>query len=92
MMRGNKRKVFALFMTFMGWYILGFFTFGLSNIFYSNPYFVCCYHEFYAKIRKHAKEKKIPGTEILNDEYLFVRADSNTLEEKYSDVIERSLS
>ena len=88
MMKGNKRKVFALFLSLFGWYVLGFVTLGITNILYANPYFVCCYTEFYSKIRKYSKEKKIPGTEILNDEYLFVRSDSNTLTEKYSDVLE----
>lgn len=87
MMRGNKWKLFMMSMSFMGWYILGSFTFGLSNIFFSNPYMICCYSEYYAQIRKHAKEKGIRGTEMLNDEYLFVRADSNTLADTYSDVL-----
>ncbi len=88
MMKGNKRKFFALFMSLMGWYILGFLTLGIANILYANPYFVCCYSEFYAKIRQYSKEKKIPGTELLNDEYLFAKADSGVLTDKYSDVIE----
>ena len=88
MMKGNKMKVFKLFMSFLGWYFLGFFTFGISNILYSNPYIVCCYSEFYAKIRQYSKNKNMPGTELLNDEYLFARADSDYLAEKYSDVIE----
>ena len=88
MMKGNKRKVFVLFLSLFGWYVLGFVTLGITNILYANPYFVCCYTEFYSKIRKYSKEKKIPGTEILNDEYLFVRSDTNTLTEKYSDVLE----
>ncbi len=88
MMKGNKRKVFKLFMSFIGWYILGFFTLGASNILFSNPYIVCCYSEFYAKIRRYSKEKKIQGTELLNDEYLFARADSDYLNEKYADVLE----
>ncbi len=88
MMKGNKRKVFALFVSFIGWYLLGFLTLGVANILYANPYFVCCYSEFYAKIRQYSKEKNIPGTEILNDDYLFVRADSNTLLDTYSDVLE----
>jgi len=88
MMKGNKRKVFNLFMSLMGWYILGFFTFGIANILYANPYFVCCYSEFYARIRQYSKEKNIPGTELLNDEYLFKSADTETLKNKYSDVLE----
>ena len=88
MMKGNKRKVFYLFMSLIGWYILGFFTLGISNILYSNPYIVCCYAEFYAKVRQHSKENNVPGTELLNDEHLFARADSDVLNELYSDVIE----
>lgn len=88
MMKGNKWKLFKLFVSFTGWYLLGFITFGISNILYSNPYIVCCYSEFYAKIRQYSKSRNMPGTELLNDKYLFVRADSNYLKEKYSDVLE----
>ena len=87
MMRGNKWNLFKMSLSFMGWYVLGSFTFGLSNIFFSNPYMICCYSEYYAQIRKHAQEKGIPGSEMLNDEYLFVRADSNKLGEIYADVL-----
>jgi hypothetical protein len=87
MMRGNKRKLFFMTMTFMGWNILGFVTFGIGNIMFANPYMICCYTEFYAKIRQYYKEKGMPGTELLNDDYLFVKADSNTLTDKYSDVL-----
>lgn len=88
MMKGNKMKMFKLFMSFIGWFILGFFTLGISNLLYANPYYICCYSEFYARIRKYSKENNLKGTEILNDEYLFVRADSNTLLDTYSDVKE----
>ena len=87
MMRGNKRKLFFMTMTFMGWNILGFVTLGIGNILFANPYMICCYTEFYARIRQYYKEKGLPGTELLNDEYLFVKADSNTLTDKYSDVL-----
>lgn len=88
MMRGNKWRLFLLSLSFMGWYFLGSFTAGLTNIFFANPYMICCYSEFYAKIRNHYKERKLPGEEFLNDTYLFVRADSNQLSEVYSDVLE----
>ena len=88
MMKGNKMKVFKLFMSFIGWYLLGFVTLGASSILYTNPFVVCCYSEFYAKIRQYSIDKKVEGTEILNDRYLFARADSDYLAEKYSDVLE----
>ena len=75
MMRGNKWKLFLMSMSFMGWNILGFITLGIGNILYANPYMICCYAEFYARIRQYYKEKKLPGTELLNDECLFVRAE-----------------
>ena len=87
MMRGNKWNLFKMSMSFMGWYILGSFTFGLSNVFFSNPYLICCYSEYYAKLRQYAKENGISGAELLNDEYLFVRADSNKLSDVYADVL-----
>ncbi|MBR2991754.1 MAG: DUF975 family protein [Clostridiales bacterium] len=87
MMKGNKFKLFLLSLSFLGWNILGFLTLGLGNIFYANPYMISCYAEFYTELRKYCKEKNIPGTEMLNDTYLFVRADPNTLLETYEDVI-----
>jgi len=87
MMRGNKWKLFLMTMSFMGWNILGFITLGIGNILYANPYMICCYAEFYARIRYFYKEKNLPGTELLNDECLFVRAEYNMLVDRYSDVL-----
>ena len=39
-------------------------------------------------MEKYCKEKNMPGSELLNDECLFVKADTNTLLDKYSDVLE----
>ena len=88
MMRGNKWKLFVMFLSFFGWYVLGTCTLGLANILFTNPYIVCSYTEFYAKIRQHSIEKKMPGTELLNDKYLFEVADDGTLSDTYSDVLE----
>ncbi len=87
MMRGNKMKLFLLAMSFIGWNTLGFITLGIGNILYANPYMICCYAEFYARIRYYYKQKNLPGTELLNDECLFVRAEYNMLVDKYSDVM-----
>ena len=38
MMDGHKWEVFVFDLSFIGWYILGAFTFGLLNIFWTNPY------------------------------------------------------
>jgi len=86
MMKGAKFKLFLLSFSFIGWNILGFFTLGIANILFANPYMLSSYTEFYANIRRYCKKKNMPGTELLNDECLFVKADTNTLTDKYSDV------
>ena len=38
MMNGRKMELFQFLMSFFGWWLLGAVTFGLSRIFFSNPY------------------------------------------------------
>lgn len=92
MMRGNKWKLFLLNLSMIGWEILGVFTLGLTSIFYTNPYKICVNSEFYAKAREAAKQNEIKGSEQLNDEYLFAKADSNRLTDTYQDVLDELAS
>lgn len=87
MMNGHKWECFLLEMSYIGWFILGIFTFGLTEIFYSNMYKVAAQVEFYVALRKIAKEQQLPGVEYLNDEYLYKKADKEVLDKEYSDVI-----
>lgn len=87
MMDGHKWECFKLEMSYIGWVILGGLTFGLTEILYSNPYRVATITEYYANLRRLGKEKKIPGIEKLNDEYLYEKAPKDKLEEEYEDVI-----
>lgn len=87
MMKGHKWECFVFQLSFIGWNILSMVTFGLSSILYSNPYQIASFTEYYAELRRLARENKIPGAEYLNDKYLFEKADKEKIEEAYSDVI-----
>ena len=87
MMDGHKWECFKLEMSYIGWVILGGLTFGLTEILYSNPYRIATITEYYANLRRLSKEKKIPGIEKLNDEYLYEKAPKDKLEAEYEDVI-----
>lgn len=51
MMTGHKMDAFRLDLSFLGWFLLGFLTFGVSAIFYSDPYYNAAIAEFYAKVK-----------------------------------------
>lgn len=87
MMDGHKWECFKLEFSYVGWLILGGLTFGITEILYSNPYRVAAITEYYASLRNLSKEKKIPGIEKLNDDYLYEKAPKEKLEEEYKDVI-----
>lgn len=88
MMDGHKFEAFKIDLSFIGWIILGFLTFGISSIVFSNPYQVATFTEFYVELRKLAKEKKIENAELLNDKYLYEAADTELINKEYADIIE----
>ena len=51
MMQGNKMKLFALGLSFIGWYLLTIVTFGLITIFWTNPYVYASVAEMYRKLK-----------------------------------------
>ena len=51
MMKGYKWKCFLYEMSFIGWDILSTVTAGLSAIFYSNPYKMTTFAEFYVMVQ-----------------------------------------
>lgn len=87
MMRGHKWECFLMEMSFLGWVILGGATLGISEIFYSNPYRMATYAEFYARVREAYKKEEGEKSELLNDPYLFEKPDLGTVVETYSDLI-----
>ena len=88
MMNGHKWELFKFQLTLLGWPLLSFLTFGLSEFFYGAPYRMACYTEFYAKLRNKAKADQLAKTELLNDTYLFEPADRILLYETYFSVVD----
>ena len=86
MMDGHKLECFVLELSFLGWQLLGVLAMGLPSIFFVNPYKTATAAEYYAELRQQAKEKEIPGAELLNDTYLFEKAEHSVLRECYADV------
>lgn len=70
MMKHNKRKLFLIDLSFLGWKILSLFTLGLLDFFYVNPYVAGCKAEFYFTLRRNYVLSRCAGYENLNDSYL----------------------
>lgn len=88
MMNGRKWETFKYDLTFIGWFILQAL-FHIVGALFTIPYKASADANMYQHIREEAKKANIPGTEKLNDEYLFKKADKEFLEEKYSDILYR---
>lgn len=89
MMAGHKWECCKLQLSFFGWWLLGFVTFGAVEALWGIPYRLAVYTEYYVELRALAKEKKIPGAEKLNDYPLFARATKDELLRRYMDVAAR---
>lgn len=87
LMKGHKWECFVLELSFIGWNILNAVTLGLSGILYSNPYKVSVFAEYYVHLRNIGKEKNISRIELLNDKYLYERADEQVLVKTYNDIV-----
>ena len=87
MMNGYKFKCFILELSFIWWRLLGIITLGISEIFFTDAYRSSTFCEFYADIRKIAKDKKIKNSNLLCDKYLYEIAPFNLLEKSYYDDI-----
>lgn len=88
MMKGHKMECFIYELSFIPWNILGGLTLGIVNLFYVNQYKVATYSEYYAWLRDLAKEQEIEGSHLMNDTYLFEKADTAVLTEAYQDIME----
>lgn len=87
MMNGYKFKCFILELSFIWWRLLGIITLGISEIFFTDAYRSSTFCEFYADIRKIAKDKKIKNSNLLCDKYLYEKAPFDLLEKSYYDDI-----
>ena len=88
MMQGHKWECFLFELSFLGWHLLGIITFGLVDLFYTNPYKIASFSEYYARLRAESIAQKLPGSELLWDVYLYQKADSEEIAARYADVIE----
>lgn len=88
MMEGHKMECFKLELSFLGWYFLSAFTFGISSMLFSNPYQECTMVQYYKYLRQLGYENKIENITLLNDKYLFEKAPEELIKETYADVYE----
>lgn len=86
MMNGHKWECFKLELSFFGWQVLSSVTFGLSGLFFSNPYQEAVFSEYYAVLRTMAIENNIPDAELLKDKYLFKKASAKRIAREYKDI------
>lgn len=86
MMDGHKWECCKLELSFVGWFLLGFVTFGAADVLWGVPYRVASYTEYYAALRQEARERGIEGAYRLNDDCLYEPADADTLRERYADI------
>lgn len=87
MMDGHKKECFIFECTFILWNILGVITLGITNLFYVNQYKLATFSEYYTDMRLLAKDNHLQGSELLNDCYLFEKADEQLMRKTYADVL-----
>jgi len=59
MMDGRKWECCKLELSFLGWFLLGFVTFGAADVLWGVPYRVASYAEYYAALRQEAKQRGV---------------------------------
>ena len=70
LMRRNKRKLFFLDVSFLGWEILSLLTLGLADFIFTNPYRMASQAELYLTLRRNYVLSRSQRYELLNDSYL----------------------
>ncbi len=88
MMYGHKWECFKLDLSFILWDILGWSTYGLVTFFFVAAYRESTFVQYYKYIRQQAFDHKIENAEMMNDKYLFVKADKEVIKSAYPDVRE----
>ena len=89
MMNGHKWECFKLELSFLGWMVLGFVSFGALDVLWSVPYRMAAYSEYYTLLRSGARERALTGSEMLNDDYLYEVAGGSLLQAHYPDIVQR---
>ena len=88
MMDGHKKEAFFYEATLLGWMLLGYLTLGISDLLYGAPYMIACRTEFYVKVREDAIKRGVEGIALLDDPYLFEKADKILRYETYFEVVD----
>lgn len=70
MMKGNKWKAFLLDASFLGWYLINFFTLGILRWVYIAPYQQTAGACLYLTLRADAQERYPAMNQVLNDRAL----------------------
>ena len=70
MMNGHKFEAFKIDLSFLGWFILEYISFGIAGI-YVNPYYKACFVQLYRVLREEYIEQQKINYYLLNDEILF---------------------
>jgi len=64
MMKGYKGKLFTLYLSFIGWFILGSLTLGIAY-FWIYPYFELSVANFYENLKKMSEKTIVEETQGL---------------------------
>lgn len=88
MMNGKKMECFKYEVGFLFLKLFGYLSFGIINLIYTNPYRVAFFSEFYVLLRDKYIDNKMCDYLLLNDEYLYHKADKELLIKTYKEVIE----
>ncbi len=67
MMRGNRLKFILLELSFIGWDIIEFVSFGVLKHLFITPYKLITYDEFFTEIKNKGIENGIKELELLNN-------------------------
>lgn len=86
MMKNHKLEYFLNDCTFIGWFILGIATFGLSDAVFTNAYRTAYFTECYLNLRTDLLEIKPEYGEFFIDTYLFSYAEKSTLRSYYPEI------
>lgn len=70
LMSGNKRRMFLLHLSFIGWYLLSIPTLGVLNFLLLNPYKTATDAELYMELRRNYIRSRSPLYELFNDPLL----------------------
>ena len=63
LMKGNKGELFVLHLSFIGWAILSYLTYGLLELFYVRQYRNACLAAFYEELKARKTPHVIPESE-----------------------------